>query len=61
MTKAEKIQVSMVFIFLVVGTCLVLWTGFSKYENSPNLKRINDSLVNVLKQKDSVLNLKDTL
>jgi flagellar basal body-associated protein FliL len=61
MTKAEKIQVSMVFIFLVVGTCLVLWTGFSKYENSHNLKQINDSLVNVLKQKDSVLNLKETL
>jgi hypothetical protein len=30
-------------------------------QNKPNLKQINDSLVNVLKQKDSALNLKETL
>ena len=51
-------------IFLALTTMLVfiaIWFNYSYTENKPNLKRINDSLVNVLKQKDSVLNLKETL
>ena len=48
---------------LITFLGLVLYFTFSEseFETSPNLKQINDSLVNVLKQKDSVLNLKETL
>ena len=47
------------FQLLLLGIAFKL--GKLENEYKPNLKQINDSLVNVLKQKDSVLNLKETL
>jgi predicted Holliday junction resolvase-like endonuclease len=48
-------------ICIVIVALMIIVTKIKKVENKPNLKQINDSLVNVLKQKDSVLNLKETL
>ena len=53
--------------FLIISLSFLIGLGlavmFFEYpnKNEPNLKQLNDSLVNVLKQKDSVLNLKETL
>jgi hypothetical protein len=59
MTKREKELIILCVIFCV----LTFYFMFNPLEtqNKPNLKQINDSLVNVLKQKDSILNLKETL
>ena len=48
-------------ICIVIVALMIIVTKIKNIENEPNLKQINDSLVNVLKQKDSVLNLKETL
>jgi len=48
-------------ICIVIVALMIIVTKIKNIENEPNLKQINDSLVNILKQKDSVLNLKETL
>jgi hypothetical protein len=48
-------------LIFLIGGLVYLFLTYPKTNLEPNLKQINDSLVNVLKQKDSILNLKETL
>jgi hypothetical protein len=62
MTNTQKnILIIMIIASLLFMAGLGYHLGYRRSETGPNLKQINDSLVNVLKQKDSVLNLKETL
>jgi predicted PurR-regulated permease PerM len=57
---SKNIEIVGSFFLGLVGVGLFVYL-INEPKISPNLKQINDSLVNVLKQKDSVLNLKETL
>ena len=52
---------AIILLCLFGASLMFILTKLKQSENKPNLKQINDSLVNVLKQKDSILNLKETL